>query len=235
MIAEEVLPVKPNRWQQAVRQVSNVAQEKLPSERHGHIQRATALVLDHGVFVEDDGETYQVRHTNGTWAITNGHCACEDSTRHPGVYCKHALAKVIYYKASEVLREEHAELAPTPEAPSTPEPATVQGIPREHLVMIQGKPFVKFAGLLHLAHAQQLVELTATWTYNDVDLSLAHAVAIFEDGRRFEESGDASPSNVTHKVKPHFRRVALTRAKSRALRDALGIDMVAYEELGDTE
>jgi hypothetical protein len=58
-------------------------------------------------------------------------------------------------------------------------------------------------------------------------------VAIFEDGRRFEGSGDATPSNVTKKVAPHFRRVALTRAKSRALRDALNIDMVAVEERGE--
>ena len=79
------------------------------------------------------------------------------------------------------------------------------------------------------------MELQEHWTYNDTDLSLAHAVAIFEDGRRFEGSGDATPSNVTKKVAPHFRRVALTRAKSRALRDALNIDMVAVEELGETE
>ena len=86
-----------------------------------------------------------------------------------------------------------------------------------------------------MAHDQQLVELQEHWTYNDAELSLAHAVAIFENGRRFEGSGDATPSNVTKKVAPHFRRVALTRAKSRALRDALNIDMVAVEELGETE
>ena len=92
---------------------------------------------------------------------------------------------------------------------------------------------MRFAGLLKMAHEQQLIELSETWTYNDPELSLAHAVALFEDGRRFEGSGDASPSNVTKKVAPHFRRVALTRAKSRALRDALNIDLVAVEELGD--
>ena len=47
------------------------------------------------------------------------------------------------------------------------------------------------------------------------------------------DMGDATPSNVTKKVAPHFRRVALTRAKSRALRDALNIDMVSVEELGE--
>jgi hypothetical protein len=108
-------------------------------------------------------------------------------------------------------------------------------VPPESVVMIQGKPFIKFSGLLQMAHAQQLVELSETWIYNDADLSLAHAVAIFEDGRRFEGSGDASPSNVNHKIVPHFRRVALTRAKSRPLRDALNIDMVAVEELGEMD
>jgi hypothetical protein len=31
----------------------------------------------------------------------------------------------------------------------------------------------------------------------------------------------------------HFRRVALTRAKARVLRDALGVDLVAVEELAE--
>jgi len=36
-------------------------------------------------------------------------------------------------------------------------------------------------------------------------------------------------------VAGHFRRVALTRAKARVLRDALGIDLVAVEELAESE
>ena len=110
---------------------------------------------------------------------------------------------------------------------------TPQGIPAQHVVLIQGHPFVKFAGLLQMAHERGLVALTADWTYNDGELSLAHAVATFQDGRRFEESGDATPANTNRKVAPHFRRVALTRAKARVLRDALGVDLVAVEELAD--
>ena len=101
------------------------------------------------------------------------------------------------------------------------------------MVLIQGRPFVKFSGLLAMAHERGLVALTADWTFNDGDLSLAHAVATFQDGRRFEESGDASPANTNRKVAVHFRRVALTRAKARVLRDALGVDLVAVEELAD--
>ena len=113
-----------------------------------------------------------------------------------------------------------------------PVPAPAPQFPSQYIVQIQGNPFVKFAGLLALAYERGLQGLSADWTYNDSALSLAHAVAVFPFGR-FEESGDASPENVTKKVAPHFRRVALTRAKSRVLRDALNIDMVAVEELGD--
>jgi hypothetical protein len=56
-------------------------------------------------------------------------------------------------------------------------------------------------------------------------------VATFQDGRVFEESGDATPGNVNARIKPHFARMALTRAKARALRDALNLAMVAVEEL----
>ena len=102
-------------------------------------------------------------------------------------------------------------------------------------MLIQGKPCVKFAGLRQMAHERGLVALTADWTYNDTELSLAYAVATFQDGRHFEEAGDATPANTNRKVAVHFRRVALTRAKARALRDALGIDLVAVEELADSE
>ena len=91
---------------------------------------------------------------------------------------------------------------------------------------------MKFAGLLELAHQRGLTSLKVDWTYNDAELSLAHAIAVFPFGT-FEESGDATPANVNKKVAPHFRRCALTRAAARALRIALGLDMVALEELDE--
>jgi hypothetical protein len=100
------------------------------------------------------------------------------------------------------------------------------------MVELHGKRFVTFAGLLALAHSRGLTSLTADWTYNDAALSLAQAVAVFPFGT-YTECGDATPDNVTKKVSPHFRRVALTRAKARALRDALNIDMVSLEELAE--
>ena len=131
-----------------------------------------------------------------------------------------------------LVRKAHALLPPDP-GPQPEAPAELShGIDPRHIVMIQGKPFVKFVGLLELAHQRGLQSLRVEWTFNDPELSLAHAVAVFPFGT-FAESGDATPANVTKKVAPHFRRCALTRAAARALRDALGCDMVALEELAD--
>ena len=118
------------------------------------------------------------------------------------------------------------------EPPVATPPAPVK-IPREFTVNIKGKTHVLYTGLVIAARHDGLVSLSADWTYNDADLSLAHAVATFADGRRYEESGDASPSNVSKGISVHFRRVALTRAKARCLRDALGISECSVEELGD--
>ena len=115
-----------------------------------------------------------------------------------------------------------------------PIPPTPVKIPREFTVNIKGKMHVLYTGLVIAARHDGLVSLSADWTYNDAELSLAHAVCTFADGRRYEESGDASPSNVSKGISPHFRRVALTRAKARCLRDALGIAECSVEEMEDT-
>ena len=52
------------------------------------------------------------------------------------------------------------------------------GIDPRFIVTMQGKPFVRFTGLLQMAHERGLVSVTVEWTYNDADLSLAHAVAV---------------------------------------------------------
>lgn len=134
------------------------------------------------------------------------------------------------------MTEDPAEYAYIPEPEpavavlEAPEPLRVT-IPAEYVMSIKGKRHVLYAGLVIGAQRAGLVSLAADWTYNDAELSLAHAVATFADGRRYEDSGDASPSNVTKGIASHFRRVALTRAKARCLRDALGISECTVEEL----
>ena len=169
------------------------------------------------------------------------------------MFCKHRLGAAIARRAQDLVKAKrngtHNGSDPVPVQAETLAPApyahvpvlaqleasveTPQGVPAQHVVLIQGRPFVKFAGLLHMAHERGLVALTADWTYNDSEMSLAHTVATFQDGRRFAESGDATPANTNRLVAMHFRRVALTRAKARVLRDALGVDLVAVEELAE--
>jgi hypothetical protein len=110
-------------------------------------------------------------------------------------------------------------------------PTAALPIPAQFIVELHGKQFVTFGGLLAMAHERGLVSLKADFIAVTAELALAHAVATFQDGRIFEESADATPANVNARVKVHYPRMALTRAKARALRDARNISMVAVEEL----
>src|SRR6185503_15971700 len=51
----------------------------------------------------------------------------------------------------------------------------------------------------------------------------------------FTAIGDADPENVGRKIAPHIIRMAETRAKGRALRDAVNIGVVCLDELGDLD
>ena len=63
--------------------------------------------------------------------------------------------------------------------------------------------------MLELAHQRGLQSLGVTFTYNDPELALAQATAVFPFGA-FTDVGDASPGNTNQKVRAHFRRVAAT-------------------------
>lgn len=219
-------------WARACNTVAALAYAKLPASLHSRIERATAIALQGGVILEEDGHSAMIKGSQAdTWYACNGHCTCEDALYAPEALCKHLLAKKIYLRAGEVLREPVTRTitAPTPDTP----PSAPHGIRAEHIATIQGKRYVKFAGLLERAHEEGLMELTATWTYNDENLSLATATATFNDGRRFTDGGDSTKENVSRQVAPHWRRMSLARAKARALRTALGVDLCALEELGD--
>ena len=101
-----------------------------------------------------------------------------------------------------------------------------------YVVHIKGKAFIQYGGLLTLAQSRGLVSLKVDFISVTSELALARAEAVFADGRTYAECADATPGNVGAQVRPHFPRLALTRAKARTLRDALGVTMVALEELG---
>jgi len=107
----------------------------------------------------------------------------------------------------------------------------------EFLITRQGKQYVLFAGLLDEAHNRGLrgidTELVQVPTAENGNVAVVKAVVEMEDGRTFSGIGDASPDNVGRNIVPHIIRMAETRAKARALRDAVNVGATALEELSD--
>ena len=107
----------------------------------------------------------------------------------------------------------------------------------EFMIMRQGKQYVLFAGLLDEAHARGLkgidTDLVQVPTAENGNVAVVKATVEMEDGRTFSGIGDASPDNVGRGIVPHIIRMAETRAKARALRDAVNVGATALEELSD--
>ncbi len=165
-------------------------------------------------------------------------CPCPENAQTPRGWCMHRLAGAIAKRASALVQTRLETLsAPLPLEPPTiaegedGEALSRATIPSQYVQLIHGKPFVRYAGLLAMAHERGLQKLEATFVSVTDAMAVAQATASFLDGRRFVESGDATPENVHFGVRPHFARLALTRAKARALRDALNIGICAVEEL----
>jgi hypothetical protein len=107
----------------------------------------------------------------------------------------------------------------------------------EFMITRQGKQYVLFAGLLDEAHSRGLrgIDTELIQVPNDSNgmVAIVKATAEMEDDRRFSGIGDASPENVGRNIVPHLIRMAETRAKARALRDAVNVGATALEELSD--
>ena len=105
----------------------------------------------------------------------------------------------------------------------------------EYMIERQGKRFVLYAGLLEEAHNRGLrsieTDLLQVPEAGNGEVAIVRAVVRTEDGK-FTGIGDASPENVNRTIAPHVIRMAETRAKARALRDAINVGVTAFEELG---
>lgn len=108
----------------------------------------------------------------------------------------------------------------------------------EYMIERQGKRFVLYAGLLDEAHSRGLrsieTELLQSPSQENGGVAIVKAVVRTEEGK-FSGIGDASPENVNRAIAPHLIRMAETRSKARALRDAINVGVTAFEELGDED
>jgi hypothetical protein len=123
---------------------------------------------------------------------------------------------------------------------------------KEFIVERNGKSFVLYAGLLDLAHERGLKGITTTLVQIPTALNeytaIVHATVELRGepevinhetkearypGQTFTGLGDANQDNVSRMMVPHLIRMAETRAKARALRDAVNVGVTALEELGE--
>ncbi|MCB1282219.1 MAG: hypothetical protein KDB18_11930 [Salinibacterium sp.] len=100
--------------------------------------------------------------------------------------------------------------------------------------VVGAKEVVTYQGLLSKAHDEglQRVATRLVQVPSDDNGRTAIAKALVETTKgKFEGIGDANPENVNSYIIPHLIRMAETRAKARALRDAVNIGVISFEEL----
>src|SRR2546426_11596482 len=141
-------------WREAVAEIAERAKQTLP-ECNGRVDKAVAIVLNDDVELLADGKAKVASQSNGTteYVVCNGTCECKDFPRAPSGWCKHRIAAGIQKRVEALLQstvldasDEHLDI------PSLAPVGTPHGIDPRHIVLIQNKPFVKFSGLLELAH-----------------------------------------------------------------------------------
>lgn len=111
-------------------------------------------------------------------------------------------------------------------------------IAKDHIIDLKGKQFVTYVGLLDAAHKKGLsgfhTQIIQCPSDANGQTTIVHARAVFNGGEfAYDGIGDANATNVNRMIVPHCIRMAETRAKGRALRDALNVSMTMLEELDD--
>lgn len=107
------------------------------------------------------------------------------------------------------------------------------------VVNLSGRDYPLFAGVLAEAHERGLqsitVELVQIPEEANGNTAIMRATVTMKDGSQFSDYGDANPRNTNARIATALLRMASTRAKGRALRDAINCGQALLEELPDLE
>jgi len=193
------------------------------NEKADHLR---VLQTDDGQFFVESGEGKILY--NVTVSDNGDTCTCGDFAknikRDPDFRCKHILAVFNAVPKSEVdgavFLEKH-----------------VPKLDQRWIAKIEGKEFVKYPGLLDLAHQHGLssieVDIVQMPTKENGNFAVCRATVMSKIGETFIDVGDANPGNCSSKVAKHLLRMASTRSIARALRSYTNVGMTALEELAD--
>src|SRR5262245_36761368 len=215
-------PTSRQAWREAVAEIAEKAKAKLP-ECSGRVDAAVKIVLAGDVELMPDGTAKVASQSSGATAyqVVNGHCDCRDFEKAPHQFCKHRLGAAIARRAQELAKAKleglsndttaspaaHPEGTPVPTVLQPEDPTGLPEVLRPFITHLHGKVFVRYAGLLALAHERGLAQLTTRIEFHSDVLVLASATATFGDGRAFTEWADAMPGNVGAQVRPHWVRM----------------------------
>ena len=179
-----------------------------------------------------DSDTFFVESSEGKIcykvSLKDNICTCGDFAtniqRDPNFRCKHLIAANNgngNYEQMNFIEKDKPKLD------------------KNFITSIQNRDFVKYAGLLDLAHQKGLqklyVEVVQYPTSDNGNEAICKAVLESHNGEVFTDIGDANPKNVNRQIASHILRMASTRAKARTLRDFTNVGMTALEELGDLD
>lgn len=105
---------------------------------------------------------------------------------------------------------------------------------RRYVEISEGRDYIRYEGLRHLAHGlikEMRVDIVQFPRPENGGVAVVYACITDTEGREWAAHGDAGPLNCAPEVLPHRIRIAEIRAKGRAMRDMLDLDMVMFEEL----
>jgi hypothetical protein len=193
------------------------------NEKSDHLR---VLQTDSGQFFVESGEgkiLYSVTVNDSGDTCTCGDFA-KNIKRDPDFKCKHILAVFNAVPKREVegavFLEKH-----------------VPRLDERWITKIEGKEFVKYPGLLDLAHQHGLssieVDIVQMPTNDNGNFAVCRATVMSKIGETYTDIGDANPANCSSKVAKHLLRMASTRSIARALRSYTNVGMTALEELAD--